>query len=202
MNVHLDATARIDPKTIFDADASVGFCTAIGDPSDSGEPVHIGKGVHIGSFCLIEPGSHLEDGVYVDHYCRIARNVRVGANTRILYRAQVFDEVAIGKNCIIAGELVDRTVVGDNVTFQGSTAHAHNDPTGDWDETEEPSPVIKSGSVIGVGALLLGGVMIGPRSYVAAGERVNCDVPPEMVLRSGNLHTLASLRGVIKVRDI
>jgi acetyltransferase-like isoleucine patch superfamily enzyme len=98
--------------------------------------------------------------------------------------------------------LVDRTVVGDNVTFQGNTAHSHKDATGDWDETVEPSPVIKSGSVVGVGALLIGGITIGPRSYVAAGELVNCDVPPETVFRGGKLRPLADFRGVIKVRDI
>jgi len=202
MSVDRDTTARIHPRTIFDADASVGFCTSIGDGVDSEEPVHIGKGVRIGAFCLIEPGARLAEGVYVDHYCRIACDVRVGRGTRILYRAQVFDQVTIGTDCIISGELVDRTIVGDNVTFQGSTAHSHKDATGVWDETEEPSPVIKSGSVIGVGALLIGGITIGPRAYIAAGERVNCDVPAEMVLWSGKLQPLADFRGIIKVRDI
>jgi hypothetical protein len=35
-------------------------------------------------------------------------------------------------------------------------AHLHADPTGDWDTTEEPSPVIRRGSVVGVGALIVG----------------------------------------------
>lgn len=201
MAVSSDNTAWIDLKTIFDGDASVGFCTRIGDAGEFEKPVRIGKRVRIGAFCLIEPGVSLGDDVYIDHYCRISAGVQVGAHTRILYRAQVFDDVTIGKNCIIAGELVDRTVVGDNVTFQGNTAHSHKDATGDWDETEEPSPVVKSGSVVGVDALLIGGVTIGPRSYVAAGERVRCDVPEEMVLRDGELMPLSHFRGVIKVRE-
>jgi acetyltransferase-like isoleucine patch superfamily enzyme len=200
MSVHRDDTAWIDSKTVFDGDASVGFCTRIGDGAASEEPVRIGNGVRIGAFCLIEPGVSLGNDVYVDHYCRISGGVQVGSHTRILYRAQIFDEVTIGKNCIIAGELVDRTVVGDNVTFQGNTAHSHKDATGDWDETEEPSPVIKSGSVVGVDALLIGGVTIGPRSYVAAGERVTCDVPEEMVLKAGELKPLSHFRGLIKLR--
>lgn len=202
MSVDRDSTARVQPKTIFGADASIGFCTRIGGDAESEEPVRIGNGVRIGDFCLIEPGARLAENVFVDHYCRIACDVQVGAGTRILYRAQIFDEVIIGKNCIIAGELIDRTIVGDNVTFQGNTAHSHKDATGNWDETEEPSPVIKSGSVVGVGALLIGGVMIGPRSYVAAGERVTCDVPEEMVLSAGELTPLSHFRGVIKVREI
>jgi acetyltransferase-like isoleucine patch superfamily enzyme len=97
---------------------------------------------------------------------------------------------------------VDRTVVEDNVTFQGNTAHSHTDATADWDETEEPSPVIKSGSVVGVQAFLIGGITVGPRAYIAAGERVTCDVSEEMVLQGGKLKPLSHFRGMIKVRKV
>ena len=202
MTVERDDTAWIHPTTMFDGEASVGFCTRIGHGATPDEPVRVGDGVRIGAFCIVEAGAQLGAGVEVDHYCRIACGARVGAGTRILYRAQIFDEVTIGENCIISGELVDRTVVGNNVTFQGNTAHSHADPTGDWDKTEEPSPVIESGSVVGVGAVLIGNVRVGPRAYVAAGELVTCDVPEETVLRGGKLTTLSSLRGMIKVRDV
>lgn len=201
MTIDRDDTAWIHPTTLFDGGASVGFCSRIGHGVTAEEPVRIANGVRIGAFCLIEGGAQLDERVEVDHYCRIASGVRVGAGTRVLYRAQIFDEVTIGKNCIIAGELVDRTVVGDNVTFQGNTAHSYTDATGNWDETEEPSPVIKSGSVIGVDAILIGGITIGPRAYVAAGERVTCDVPEEMVLQGGELKPLSRFRGMIKVRE-
>lgn len=201
MTIDRDDTAWIHHTTVFEGAAWVGFCSRVGHEATPGEPVRIGDGVRIGAFCLIEAAAQLGAGVEVDHYCRIAWGVRVGSSTRILYRAQVFDEVTIGSNCIIAGELVDRTVVGDNVTFQGNTAHSHTDATGDWDETEEPSPIIKSGSVVGVDAVLIGGITIGPRAYVAASERVTCDVPEEMVLRDGQLKSLSSFRGMIKVRE-
>ena len=201
MTIDLDGTAWVHPTTVFDGIASVGFCSRIGHGATTGEPVRIGEGVRIGAFCIVEAGAQLGADVEVDHYCRVGCGVRVGAGTRILYRAQVFDEVTIGQNCIIAGELVDRTVVEDNVTFQGNTAHAHADATRDWDETEEPSPVIRSGSVVGVDAILIGGITIGPRAYVAAGERVTCDVPEEMVLQGGELKLLSQFRGMIKVRD-
>ena len=201
MTIDRDDTAWVHPTTVFDGKASVGFGSRIGHGATSDEPVRIGDGVRIGAFCIVEAGAQLGADVEVDHYCRVACGVRVGARTRILYRAQVFDEVTIGQNCIIAGELVDRTVVENNVTFQGNTAHSHADATRDWDETEEPSPVIKSGSVVGVGAVLIGGITVGPRAYVAAGERVTCDVPREMVLSGGELKPLSSFRGMIKVRD-
>ena len=201
MNIDRDDSAWIHPATVFDGQASVGFCSRVGHGATPDKPVLIADGVRIGAFCLIEAGAQLGAGVEVDHYCRIGCGARVGARTRILYRAQVFDEVTIGRNCIIGGELVDRTVVGNNVTFQGNTAHTHGDATGDWDETEEASPVIKSGSVVGVDAILIGGVTVGPRAYVAAGERVTCNVPREMVLRGGELRPLSEFRGMIKVRE-
>jgi UDP-3-O-[3-hydroxymyristoyl] glucosamine N-acyltransferase len=202
MTIERDDTAWIHPSTVFEGPASVGFCSRVGHGATDNEPVRVGEGVRIGAFCLVESGAQLGTRVEVDHYCRIACGVRVGKETRILYRAQVFDDVTIGQNCIIAGELVDRTVVGNNVTFQGNTAHSHADPTRDWDETEEPSPIIESGSVVGVGALLIGNVRVGPRAYVAAGERVTCDVPAETVLIGGKLRPLSDFRGIIKVRDV
>jgi len=201
MTITRDHAAWVHPEIVFAGTAHVGFSSCVGYGSTAdGKTTYIGNGVHIGAFCVIEHGAHIEADVLIDHYCRIACGARIGAKTRILYRAQVFDNVRIGRDCIIGGELVDRTIVGDEVTFQGNTAHSHRDPTGDWDETEEPSPVIERGSVVGIGALLIGGITIGPRAYVAAGEIVTCNVPEGKVLKGGDLWPLSHFRGVIKVR--
>ena len=202
MNVQIDKSAWVHPATRFDGNASVGFCSCVGYDATATEPVCVGDGVCIGAFCLIEGGVHLAAGVEVDHYCRISFGTRVGKGTRVLYRAQIFDGVCIGENCIIAGELVDRTVVEDWVRFQGETAHSHADATGDWDNTVEPSPTIRHDSVVGVGAILIGGITIGPRAYVAAGERVRCNVPEGMVLRDGKLRPIADFRGLIRLRGM
>lgn len=201
MTITRQQGALVHSEIVFGGAVHVGFnsCVGYGEPQDH-EQTYIGEGVRIGAFCVIEHGVHIEDNVEIDHYCRIARGVHIGAKTRILYRAQLFEDVRIGRNCIIAGELVDRTVVGDDVTFQGDTAHNHRDPTLDWDETEEPSPRIERGSVVGIGALVIGGITIGPCAYVAAGEIVKCDVPEETVLHDGKLRPLSDFRGSIKVR--
>ena len=201
MSVDISPTASVDAATIFEGKASVGFCSRVGHGAVPDDAVRVGDGVNVGAFCLIEGGVHLASDVEVDHYCRIGWGARIGPRTRVLYRAQVFDEVVVGEGCIIAGELVDRTVVEDWVRFQGETAHAHRDATRDWDKTVEPSPVIKRCSVVGVGAIVIGGITIGPRSFVAAGERVTCDVPAEHVLQRGELRPLSALRGLIKLRE-
>lgn len=202
MTRDIDKTANVHPTTVFEGSATVGFCSRVGHDATPEEAVRIADGVDIGAFCLIEGGAHLGAGVEIDHYCRIGWRARIGPGTRVLYRAQVFDGVVVGRDCIIAGELVDRTVVEDGVRFQGATAHTHADATGDWDDTVEPSPVIGRCSVVGVGAIVIGGITIGPRSFVAAGERVTCDVPAEHVLQGGVLRPLLALRGMIRLREI
>ena len=200
MTITCDHGAWVHSGIVFAGTAHIGFNSCIGYGPLTDAETFIGDGVRIGAFCIIEHGVHIEAGVEIDHYCRIASGTTIGRKTRILYRAQIFDNVKIGCDCIIAGELVDRTVVGDQVTFQGNTAHSHTDPTRDWDETEEPSPIIQTGSVIGISALLIGGITVGPRAYVAAGEIVKCDVPGETVLQAGKLRPLSDFRGIIKVR--
>jgi acetyltransferase-like isoleucine patch superfamily enzyme len=200
MKVTQDEQAWIHPKVNFEGTAHIGFCSCVGYGPITDESAYIGDGVRIGAFCVVEHGAHIEAGVEIDHYCRIASGVRIGTRTRILYGAQIFNDVKIGQKCIIGGDLVDRTIVEDEVTYQGNTAHSHRDPNGDWDETEEPSPLIASGSVVAIGALLIGGIKIGPRAYVAAGEIVTCDVPERSVLKDGKIHPLSVFRGVIKVR--
>ena len=201
MSVDIDVSASLHKTTVFAGDASVGHCSKVGLGASSGEPVRIGKGVKIGAFCLIEGDVELGDGVEIDHYCRISWGVKIGANSRVLYGAQIYDEAVIGKNCIVSGEIVDRAVIGDNVTFQGEMAHTHADATGFWDETVEPSPKILNGSVVGVRALIIGGISVGPRAYIAAGERVTCDVQREMVVCNGKSKPLADCRGMFKVRE-
>ncbi len=195
-----DPGTWVGPNVIFKGSAHIGFCSCIGYGPEPEIPTYIGNGVEIGAFCVVSNGVRIEVGVEIDHYCRIGSGSTVGQNTKILYGSQVFDNVSIGKNCIIGGHLVDRTIVEDEVTYSGDMAHSHLDPNCDWDTTEEPSPKICRGSVIGVGALIVGSVSIGPKAYVAAGEVVRCDVPEKMVLLKGNLKPLSDYRGMIKVR--
>ena len=202
MSVRCDHGAWIHPDVAFGDDGHVGFSSCVGYGPPGEVVTYIGNRVRVGAFCVIDHGVHIESDVEIDHYCRVAQGTRIGPKTKILYGAQVFENVKIGRDCIIAGHLVDRTVVGDEVTFQGNTAHNHRDATGDWDETEEPSPTIERGSVVGIGALLIGGITIGPRAYVAAGEIVKCNVPTEHVLCGGYLRPLSEFRGLIKVRGL
>lgn len=141
------------------------------------EPLTIGDSCRIASHSMIGEGTSLGPGVVLEEYSRVGYGCDIGASTRVMYRAQICDRVTIGSDCRIGGFLGDASVVGRHVSIFGSLVHAYRAPHGGWD-VHEASPVIHDYSVIGMGAIVIGGVTVGPNSYVAAGAVVTRDVPP------------------------
>lgn len=173
-------------------------CIGYGDPVD-GEII-IEDNVSIGAFCVIHFGAIIKESAYIDSRCIVGIKALIGRNTQLLSGKEVTFKAKIGDNCIIAGNVADRTIIEDNVTYLGEIAHTHRDASLDWDETEEPSPIIYKGSFIGVNALIIGPRKIGPCAYVGANEIVKTDVGEGVALIDGKRQTVKSLRGFIKTR--
>lgn len=171
-------------------------CIGFGDPED-GEII-IEDNVSIGAFCVIHFGAILKEGAYIDHRCVIGIEVEIGRNTKVLSGKEVTYKAKVGNNCIIGGNVADRTIIEDDVRYLGEIAHTHRDASLSWDEIEEPSPIIYKGSVVGVNALIIGARKIGPCAYVGAGEIVRTDVGEGIALIEGKRQTVNSLRGFIK----
>ncbi len=195
-----------DKKNIFIAEGitlpnviSIGNNSIIGYGEQGNLPI-IGENVAIGAFCIIYLGCLISKNVEIDHFCRIGQDVVIGEGSKILYGAQLFNYSLVGKNCIIGGDLSERVIVEDNVTFMGSIAHNHKDPTSDWNTTEEPSPVFKKGSVIGVESLIIGGITIGEGAYIGARETIRTSIPPNTLVLNGKWYNLNRFRGFIKSR--
>jgi serine acetyltransferase len=190
----------VHPRVSIGKNVSIGHgsCIGYGNPSD-GELV-ISNNVKIGAFCVIHFGAFIDDNVEIDHFCKVGVSAKIGKNTKILYGKHVYDEANIGVDCIIGGHVADRTIIENSVTYLGEIAHSHRNASLDWDTTEEESPTIRRGSVIGVNALIIGPRQIGPCSYIGAGEIVKTDIPKEMVLINGLIKPLAEYRGIIKTR--
>lgn len=199
------ATAIVHDAAQLSPDLQVGDFSIIGHPGPAAGCVRTGRAVKIGCYTIVGADVNLADGVEIDHYCRIGEGTEIGPFSRILYGAKIYDNVRIGANCIVAGELADDTVLESDVTFMGRVSHTYRAPVGPkrWDDpaSAQASPIIKARSVVGEGALLIGAVSIGPCSYVAAGEFVRCDVPPESVLLNGEITPLAQWKGFIRVRE-
>lgn len=175
-----------------------GTCIGYGDPED-GEII-IENNVIIGAFCIVHFGAIIRESAYIDHKCVIGIKVEIGEKTQVLSGKEVTYKAKIGAKCIIAGNVADRTVIEDNVTYLGEIAHTHRDASLDWDGTEEPSPIIYKGSFVGVNALIIGPRKIGPCAYIGAEEIVRTDVDEGMALINGKIQTVKSWRGFIKTR--
>ncbi len=188
----------LEPQSI--ADMSVGAFTVL-DATEE-EPISVGARVRIGHHALVCAGARLADDVAVDHYCLIGSKSSIGEQTQVLYGARVFESVTIGARCIIGGSVANWSVIGNDVTFMGVIAHTYRQPAplSDWGTAPVPSPVIGDRAVIGEAALLIGGIEIGEGSYVAAGELVNCDVPPASLFMRGKITPLEKFRGFVRAR--
>lgn len=184
----------LGPSVRIHAFASVGA---------DGSHVSIGEGSVVSSYSLIEGNVKVGARCLIDAYCRVCTGASIGDDTQILYGAAVFESATIGRKCIIGGNVADRTIIEDYVTYFGEIAHDYRIP-GDanaWDNgAPRPSPVVRMRSVVGQNALLIGGIEIGPNAYVAAGEVVRCNVPPGMIFIRGMIRSLKDFRGLIQTR--
>jgi len=138
-----------------------------------GQSVSVGPGVVLGK------GVVLEDGVVIDSHCIVEPNATIGRNTLLIYRAIVGGGARIGPDCVIGGFIAEDCVIGARCRVFGHLLHRHLDTTQPWDEHDEPEPsaVIGEGTFIGFGALIIGGVEIGPKAYITAGAVISRDVP-------------------------
>lgn len=138
----------------------------------------IGPRVSIGAGVVIGRGVSLGEGVVVDHQCIIEPNASIGRRSLLIYRAIVGGDALIGEDCVIGGFIAERCVVGSRCRVFGQFIHRQADTTQAWDEHEvpEPSAVLGDDTFVGFGALVIGGVRIGPHAYVCAGATVTKDV--------------------------
>ncbi|WP_394617397.1 DapH/DapD/GlmU-related protein [Lentzea sp. JNUCC 0626] len=156
-----------------------------------GSRVIIGERCQLANQVVLYEGVQISDGCVLEDRVRVGYDSTVGAGTRIAYGAFVCDRVTIGANAVVAGFVCDGTRIGDRSTVMGELVHEYTRPHQDWWEVDEDPPVIEADSVVGFGARVVGGVRIGPRSYVAAGAVVTKDVPPEHIVTGVNEHVPA-----------
>ncbi|HTU95775.1 MAG TPA: acyltransferase [Solirubrobacteraceae bacterium] len=151
--------------------ASFGQGSWIVEPSTISCPERIEVGDHV----YIGPGAWLSV-VEEHHGRRYEPRLRIGHGT------------SFGPGLVIAciGEVTIGTrVLGGPRVFIGDTYHDYRAPqTAIVDQPmSEPQPVrIESGAFLGVGSVILPGVTIGERAYVAANAVVTGDVPANTVV--------------------
>lgn len=175
---------------------SVGFCSIIGNEQNG--DTYIGLNCNIGDFCKVDHDVVIGDDATIEDYCSIYKMCTVGNGFRMVSGSRIAARCSIGNNVIINGIVSQRVIIEDDVRFFGRTVHSHLDHTKDWKTTVEPSPILKRGCIVGVNAMIMGGIIIGENSYVAAGEIVKCNVPADKVYINGKIIDKIYFRGFIK----
>lgn len=147
---------------------------------DEAQNVALPEKIFVGPFASIGIGASIGKAVVIDAYCRVEPLAKIGDNSMVLYRGTVGVNATVGEWCVVGGSISENTVVEDYVTSFGKLIHSHWDSASSWDfrPDPEPSPVIRRRSFVGHDARVIGGVEVGPNSYVCAGATVTRSVPP------------------------
>lgn len=191
--VHIDGSSVVGEHCVLGYPKEARLRAEQQQPGSSliGEPVTVGPKCLVANHVVVYEGVQIGADCVIEDRVRIGYNGTIGERTRIVYGAYVCDRVTIGADACVAGFVCDGTTIGDRSTVMGGLVHEYTRPHRGWWDVDEDSPVIEADSVVGYGARVVGGVRIGPRSYIAAGAVVTKDVPPGHVVTDVNIQTPA-----------
>lgn len=149
-------------------------------------PVRIGDKSVLCNFVSVYEGTEIGSDCFLEDYVRVGYGSKIGCNVRIMYRSYVCDRVIIRNYARIAGFICDGSEIGERSTVMGDLVHEYTQPHVDWWKAEESPPKIGSDSVVGFGAIVVGGIEIGSHCYIAAGAIVTKSVPPKHIVLGVN----------------
>jgi len=141
----------------------------IGADSSIGPHAVIFYDVEIGSNTLIGDGASIREQCRIGSRCIISRYVTINYNACIGDRTKIMDLSHVTGNCTIGNDVFVSLNVGmanDNLAGAGG-----------YEEERIKGPTICDGAIIGLGAILLPGIIIGEKAIVGAGSVVTRDVP-------------------------
>jgi acetyltransferase-like isoleucine patch superfamily enzyme len=145
-------------KAVIHSSAEVSPRASLGEGTQVWHGVQIREGVSIGHECI------LGKGVYIDFDVQIGSRCKIQNNASVFHGATLEDGVFIGPHACITNDRLPRAI-----TPQGDLKTSD-----DW--VVGPT-VLKYGSAIGAGAIVLPGVTVGRFALVGSGAIVTRDVP-------------------------
>ena len=123
---------------------------------------NIGDGTKIWQFCVVLPEAVIGENCNVCSHCFIENEAVIGNNVTIKCGVHIWDGIT----------LEDNVMIGSNVTFTNDMFPRSKNSL--W--TLLKTRVCK-GATIGAGSVILPGITIGERAFIAAGSVVTKDVP-------------------------
>ncbi len=132
------------------------------------EDVDFGEGVIVQSFTNLY-GCRIGDGTRIGPFVEIQRGAVIGARCKIQSHTFICDGVSIE----------DEVFVGHGVLFVNDNRPAATSSRGELQGEEDWTllgTVVERGASLGSGAVILGGIRIGPDALIGAGAVVTHDV--------------------------
>ena len=123
---------------------------------------NIPESTNVWQYCVVLPGAQIGENVNICSHCFIENDVKIGDNVTIKCGVQVWDGI----------EFEDNVMIGSNVTFTNDMYPRAKNP--DWKLLRTK---ICKGATVGAGSVILPGITIGERAFIAAGSVVTKDVP-------------------------
>lgn len=123
---------------------------------------NIPQSTNVWQYCVVLPGAQIGENVNICSHCFIENDVKIGNAVTIKCGVQVWDGI----------ELEDNVMIGSNVTFTNDMYPRAKNP--DWKLLRTK---ICKGATVGAGSVILPGITIGERAFIAAGSVVTKDVP-------------------------
>lgn len=144
---------------------------------DGEKNVVIGDHAVIGCYAMLFEGATVAANAVVEARGTVGSLSAIGAASRLLYGAQVHDNVSVGADSFIAGFIADNCHIGDRCRVFGSLIHKFGKPQErDWDTTDEVGPVLGNDVIVGWNAILIGPIRIGNGVRIKPGSIVRRDL--------------------------
>lgn len=142
----------------------------------------IGAEVFVGHYAIVGAGSKIGKRTIIDDRSTIESRVMAAEGNLFIYSAHVCNDVIIGGGCVIGGLIGERAKIGNGCRVFGKIVHSQYNPLMGWDDDEdEESPILEDNVFVGMGAVVCGGVVLGRKSYIAAGAVITKNVLPKHV---------------------
>ena len=164
----------------------------VGGKSMIGPNATIYQGVSIGRNTLVGDSASIREETEIGNKCIIGRSVTINYETKIGNRVKIMDHTWL------AGKMV----IQDNVFISGGVMTSNDNDIASlgeqyqYDDSRVLGSTIKKSAVIGVGAILLPGVIVGKNSVVAAGAVVTKDIPNGKVVMGIPARVVRNVKGV------
>lgn len=123
---------------------------------------NVPESTNIWQYCVILPGAKIGENCNICSHCLIENLVVIGNNVTIKCGVQIWDGIT----------LEDNVMIGSNVSFTNDMFPRSKNKKWTLLRTR-----VCAGATIGAGSVILPGLTIGERAFIAAGSVVTKDVP-------------------------